>query len=128
MKWLTFRLQGWYIFFTITVFMALAMLSGLIQPLSDTFFFSAKEKPIFNGNPAEPKIAIACNVFWGEEYLPIMLEILAKNNIKAAFFIGGSWAKRYPAALVDIAGKGHEIGNHTYSVIHIRILLAKNKI
>ena len=47
--------------------------------------------------------------------MPIMLEILAKNNIKATFFIGGSWAKRYPAALVDIAGKGHEIGNHIYS-------------
>lgn len=66
MKWLIFRLQGWYIFFTITVFMALAILSGLVQSLSDALFFSAKEKPILNGNPAEPKIAIACNIFWGE--------------------------------------------------------------
>lgn len=47
-----------------------------------------------------------------------MLDIFAINNIQATFFIGGRWAKLYPAVLADIAGKGHEIGNHTYSHSH----------
>jgi len=103
--------------FTVGFFIAIAMLSGLLQPL-----FSAdlpgKLQPIFHGNAAEPKVALACNVFWGEEFLPDMLSTLAENDTKITFFIGGSWAKRYPDVLKDISLKGHELGNHSYSHPH----------
>lgn len=103
--------------FTVGFFLAIAMLSGLLQP-----FYSAelpgKPQPMFHGNAAIPKVALACNVFWGEEFLPDMLSTLAENDTKITFFIGGSWAKRYPDVLRELAVKGHELGNHSYSHPH----------
>lgn len=48
-----------------------------------------------------------------------MLEILAKENIKATFFIGGQWAENSPELLMKIVEGGHEIGNHGYSHEHM---------
>jgi len=94
------------------------MLSGILQPIFYSTQAPDKLQPIFHGSRSEPKIAFACNVFWGEEFLPDMLKILAANDIKITFFIGGSWAKRFPAVLTELAGHGHELGNHTYSHPH----------
>lgn len=111
------RIRHWYVLFTVGFFLAIAMLSGLLQPILSTEL-PGKPQPIFNGNSAAPKVALACNVFWGEEFLPDMLNTLAANDVKITFFIGGSWAKRYPDVLKDLAGRGHELGNHTYSHPH----------
>ena len=71
-------------------------------------------QPFFQGDAQEPKVAFACNVFWGEEYLPEMLNALDEHNIKITFFIGGSWAKRFPQYVTELANRGHELGNHSY--------------
>lgn len=119
MRWIIIRkVPSWYIFFAASIFLTIAMLAGLLQPLITTNQQSNKPKPIFQGNLAQPKVAFACNVFWGEEFLPSMLESFDKANIKITFFIGGSWAKRYPDALKDISAHGHELGNHSYSHPH----------
>ncbi|MDL2281172.1 polysaccharide deacetylase family protein [Selenomonadales bacterium OttesenSCG-928-I06] len=75
-------------------------------------------KAIDKGNADIPKIAFACNVFWGEDILPEMLDILDKTNTKITFFIGGSWAAKNPAIVKMIKDRGHELGNHTYSHPH----------
>lgn len=120
MRWMIVtRVRQWYVIFAVGVFLTIAMLAGLLQPLLSTTTTSQnKIQPIFHGSIAEPKVAFACNVFWGEEFLPDMLQTLAANNIHITFFIGGSWAKKYPELLADIANKGHELGNHTYSHPH----------
>lgn len=120
MKWIIVtRIREWYVIFAVGVFLTIAMLAGMLQPLlSTTATGPNKIQPIFHGNVAEPKVAFACNVFWGEEFLPDMLQTLAANNIHITFFIGGSWAKKYPELLADMAAKGHELGNHTYTHPH----------
>ncbi len=75
-------------------------------------------KPIYHGKDTTNKVAFACNVFWGEEYLPAMLDTFAQNNVHITFFIGGSWAKQYPEILKTIAQGGHELANHSYSHPH----------
>lgn len=112
------RIRQWYIFFTAGIFLIVAMLSGVLQPIFNNTQLPDKPHPIFHGNLASPKVAFACNVFWGEEFLPTMLTTLDDNNIKITFFIGGSWAKRFPDLVVELAGHGHELGNHTYSHPH----------
>jgi len=37
--------------------------------------------PIYQGSKDQKKIALTCNVVWGEEYIPEMLAILKKNNV-----------------------------------------------
>lgn len=113
------RIRQWYVIFAAGVFLTVAMLSGILQPLlTSTTTTQTKIQPIFHGNISEPKVAFACNVFWGEEFLPDMLQTLSNQNTHITFFIGGSWAKKYPELLADIANKGHELGNHTYSHPH----------
>lgn len=73
--------------------------------------------PIYQGDAGQKKIALACNVFWGEEYIPQMLDILKKNEVKITFFMGGTWIKQFPDLTTTIA-KDHELGNHSYSHPH----------
>lgn len=95
---------------------AFLLFSGILtaMPLNST----NKLEPIAKGNVDLPKIALTCNVFWGEEFLPEMLKTLDENNIKITFFIGGTWAKSNPELLKTIAEKGHELANHSYNHPH----------
>lgn len=84
--------------------------------------------PIYKGMESEKKIAFACNVVWGEEYLPQMLKLFKDNNIKITFFIGGQWAEKNEELLKSIHKDGHELGNHGYKhLYHSRITPEANK-
>lgn len=109
------RIPSWYLKFTI-VTLVMAFFFDMLPNLG----LNQKNAlaPIFQGNPESAKIAFACNVFWGEEVIPEMLQILATHQVKITFFIGGSWAKRNPGALRMIAEAGHELGNHTFTHPH----------
>ena len=74
--------------------------------------------PIFKGNETRQAMALTINVDWGEEYLPGMLDTLAKKNVKATFFLPGRWAGKFSDLALDIAQRGHEIGNHGYAHDH----------
>lgn len=74
--------------------------------------------PIYKGMEDEKEIAFACNVVWGEEYLPQMLKIFKENDIEITFFIGGQWAEKNEELLKSIHNDGHELGNHGYKHLH----------
>lgn len=74
--------------------------------------------PIYQGSEKEKRIALACNVFWGEEYMPKMLDICKEENIKITFFAGGTWVEDFPDLLKKMDAAGHEIGSHGYSHPH----------
>ncbi|HMM21613.1 MAG TPA: polysaccharide deacetylase family protein [Selenomonadales bacterium] len=119
------RIPKWYFNFTVSFFLVLVLLPGILEyVITDP----NKPKPFYNGNMAKPQVAFACNVFWGEEYLPQMLETFARHNIKVTFFIGGSWAARHPDLVKLIAESGHELANHSYTHPHPNTLTKeKNK-
>jgi len=73
--------------------------------------------PIYQGSAQQKKMALTCNVVWGEEYVSEMLKILKKNNVRMTFFMGGEWVKGFPNLTKEIA-KDHELGNHSYSHPH----------
>jgi peptidoglycan/xylan/chitin deacetylase (PgdA/CDA1 family) len=56
-------------------------------------------------------------------WTPRLLDLLASHNLKAGFFLLGSYAQREPALVRRIAAEGHQIGNHSWS--HINLALAK---
>lgn len=74
--------------------------------------------PIYQGSEKEKRIALACNVFWGEEFMPKMLDIFKDENIKITFFAGGTWVEDFPDLLKKMDAAGHEIGSHGYSHPH----------
>lgn len=44
---------------------------------------------------------------------PEILDILARNGVKATFFLVGNQVRRYPELVQAILAGGHEIGNHS---------------
>ena len=50
--------------------------------------------------------------------LPRILDLLAKHDIKATFYVPGDTAELHPDAIRRIAHEGHEIGHHGH--MHLR--------
>lgn len=71
--------------------------------------------PLYRANPQKNMVSFLINVAWGEEYLPAMLEVLRQENVRATFFLDGSWTEKHPELARRIAQEGHEIGNHAYN-------------
>jgi peptidoglycan/xylan/chitin deacetylase (PgdA/CDA1 family) len=64
-------------------------------------------------NTAEPMVALTFDDGPHPVYTPQVLEILARHNIQATFFLVGEHAQAHPELVVQIRQAGHEIGNHT---------------
>jgi peptidoglycan-N-acetylglucosamine deacetylase len=47
--------------------------------------------------------------------IPLVLEMLARGDVRTTFFFPGWVAERHPEALGSIAHAGHEIGNHGWA-------------
>lgn len=74
--------------------------------------------PYYHGDATRPQMSLTINVDWGEEYIPLMLQILEAKGVRATFFVTGKWAGKYPKLVQQIHTAGHEIGNHGYSHAH----------
>jgi cellulose synthase/poly-beta-1,6-N-acetylglucosamine synthase-like glycosyltransferase/peptidoglycan/xylan/chitin deacetylase (PgdA/CDA1 family)/spore germination protein YaaH len=66
------------------------------------------------GAGGERQVAITFDDGPDPRWTPKILNILKGANVKAAFFIVGANAERYPNLVRRIVNEGHEIGNHTY--------------
>lgn len=103
---------------TMYIIIAIVILSII---LFSTYLFTSKSKDVFNpevfykGIGNEKEIAFACNIDWGNEYIPQMLDIFKENGIKITFFPTGKWAEKNPELVKVIYDDGHEIGNHGYN-------------
>lgn len=45
---------------------------------------------------------------------PKLLDLLARNDAKATFFMIGTQAEKHPDLVARVAAEGHEIGNHSW--------------
>lgn len=48
-------------------------------------------------------------------YTERLLDVLAKHNVKATFFMIGKRIEKHPETVHRVIAEGHQIGNHTYS-------------
>ncbi|MGG4146203.1 polysaccharide deacetylase family protein [Paenibacillus algorifonticola] len=71
--------------------------------------------PIYKGNPNKKMVSLMINVAWGNEYITPILKTLNKEEVKATFFLDGSWLKKYPEIAKQIQAEGHEMSNHAYT-------------
>src|SRR4051812_17897153 len=49
----------------------------------------------------------------------LLLDVLAKHNVKATFFLIGKFVQQRPDIVHKIAAAGHAIGNHTFTHPHL---------
>jgi peptidoglycan/xylan/chitin deacetylase (PgdA/CDA1 family) len=60
-------------------------------------------------------ILLTFDDFGNASEIEVILDILAKKEIKAMFFLIGEWATKNPTLMHKIQRAGHLIGNHTWS-------------
>lgn len=77
---------------------------------------------VYRGDPRHPRVALECNVDWGGEYLPGMLDVLRQEHARITFFLTGTWAERHPALVRELAAAGEELGNHGWRHVHVASL------
>jgi peptidoglycan-N-acetylglucosamine deacetylase len=62
------------------------------------------------------------------EKTPKVLDILAKHNIKAIFFMIGNKAEQQPELIRRVVAEGHLIGNHSYAHNNFMSLFSKKNL
>lgn len=56
---------------------------------------------------------------WGNEDTQQLIDILAKYNVKATFFVVGDWVDKYPESVKALSDAGHEVMNHSNTHPHM---------
>ena len=69
---------------------------------------------IYSGNPKNNTISLMFNVYMGNEHVENILETLEKHNVKATFFVGGTWVNKNEECFMKIVNSGNEIASHGY--------------
>lgn len=97
--------------------------TSLIFELAGIYITPNREKFYFNSTQENTDKMIALTFDDGPgPYTDELIDGLEKLNAKASFFLVGEKIKSYPDTVAKIAGKGHLIGNHTYSHIKLTAL------
>ncbi|MFR8465530.1 chitooligosaccharide deacetylase [Eisenbergiella tayi] len=83
------------------------------QAVSVSSTINGKELPIYCVETDDKKVALSFDAAWGNEDTQKILEILAKHNVHATFFMTGGWVDSYPEDVKAILAGGHDLGNHS---------------
>ena len=75
--------------------------------------------PIYSVGTQEKKMCLTFDAAWGNEDTQQLIDILAKHNIKATFFIVGEWVDKYPESVKALSDAGHSIQNHSDTHPHL---------
>ena len=70
--------------------------------------------PIYCVDRPEKVCAISFDAAWGADNTQGILDVLAKYNVKATFFVVGCQTVKDPDIVRRIAAEGHQVGNHSY--------------
>jgi len=85
------------------------LLVGVLERRSPVF-----GRIFWRGSRELKQVALTFDDGPNEPYTGLILDILARFDIKATFFVIGGNVERHPDALRRVVTEGHEVGNHTY--------------
>lgn len=89
------------------------------------YIYVAKDNtkmPIYKVDTEDKKIALTFDVAWGSENIDYILETLDKHNVKATFFLVGSWIDANKEYVQRLNEKGHELSNHSNTHADMTVL------
>lgn len=100
--------------FVITIFVITLSALGGAKLVTETAA-ELKELPIYSvETPKKEKlISLGINCAWGNGDIPDILNTLDELEVKATFFLVGSWCDSFPESVREISRRGHELGNHS---------------
>ena len=75
--------------------------------------------PVYRVESDKKQVAISFDAAWGNEQTEELLKILDDHEVKATFFLVGSWVDKYPDSVKSIVAHGNDIGNHSDTHPHM---------
>lgn len=81
----------------------------------ETFSDNSRKIPIYSVERDDNKISLTFDCAWNDSDMDDILKTLDDYNIKASFFVTGTWVEKYPQSVKKICEKGHDLGNHSYN-------------
>ena len=86
---------------------------------SRAFARENRKLPIYCVQTDEKKIALSFDAAWGNDDTATLIDILARYNAKATFFVVGEWVDKYPESVKQLADAGHQVQNHSNNHPHM---------
>ncbi len=74
---------------------------------------TSRKLPIYCVQRDNKSASLSFDAAWGNEDTEQIIDILNKYNIKATFFVVGTWVDKYPDSVKQLSDAGHEIMNHS---------------
>ena len=94
----------------------IALVIGFVTSVLLWLFFRPPfGKNIVRLNTDQKVVALTYDDGPNPPYTEGLLDVLAKHNVKATFFLIGKRIERYPETVDRLIAEGHQVGNHTYS-------------
>jgi peptidoglycan/xylan/chitin deacetylase (PgdA/CDA1 family) len=90
--------------------LALVTLSFLQSPAFRPAAADPADAPLSRADSPDDRVALTFDVTWQKEELTKILNILDTHQVKATFFVGGTFLHLYPDMVKEIARRGHEVG------------------
>jgi polysaccharide deacetylase family sporulation protein PdaB len=83
---------------------------------------SVRALPIYCVDRDNKSVSLTFDAAWGNEDTQTLIDILAKYNVKATFFVVGAWVDKYPDSVKALHNAGHEIMSHSNDHAHFSAL------
>ena len=95
------------------------LVSVTVVGSSRAFAKESRKLPIYCVQTEEKKIALSFDAAWGNDDTGTLIDILAKYNAKATFFVVGDWVDKYPESVKQLSDAGHQVQNHSTDHPHM---------
>jgi len=94
----------------LTLCLGLFTLSFLRSPAFQQVNADLADKPLTRADSPDDRVALTFDVTWQKSELTKILQVLDEHEVKATFFVGGTFLHLYPDMVKEIAHRGHEVG------------------
>ena len=96
-----------------TTFYALSYYTDVI--MFEKYGHLLSNRVVWSVDTDEKVVAFTFDDGPSEKYTPQLLDILARKEVRATFFLIGKNVEKYPEIVKRIHSDGHEIGNHSFN-------------
>lgn len=88
------------------------------SPLAVRASSTTRKLPVYCVQRDDKCVSLTFDAAWGNEDTQELIDILAKYNVKATFFVVGDWVDKYPESVKALSDAGHEVMSHSNDHAH----------
>ncbi|MCR4772578.1 MAG: polysaccharide deacetylase family protein [Oscillospiraceae bacterium] len=108
---------------TAGIMLAVALIFAAVNsPVFIAASAASRRIPIYSVERDGKFCSLSFDAAWGNEDTQKLIDILAAYNVRATFFVVGSWAEKYPESVRALFDAGHEVMNHSDDHAHFNRL------